>query len=227
MMHAAALRILVVATVALFGLSATGPVSAMPASGASLAGFASGIDHVVVIMMENRAYDNYFAGYCLKLSPVCNSTANGVSPGTCEPQLNYTAPCIAPYNFTAANLTTPDMWHLYNNTVHDIDGGKMNGFYSGEVTWNPATGKLVPRLNPFGHYNGSTIPLYWDLAEEFGLGDEFHTSALSYSLPNHWDLLAAQAPEEGFQYMLQPGQEHTYLNQANATRDRSGSTEQH
>lgn len=177
--------------------------------------FASQIDHVVIIMMENRAYDNYFAGYCLQRNSYCNSTAAGIPAGECVQQMNVSGGCVTPYNFTAKNLSTPDLLHVYNNTVRSINGGMMNGFYSAENTGG------VPRLQPFGHYNGSTIPVYWDMAQEFALGDNFYSSALSYSLPNHWYLLAGRAPSIVIKTTLWNDnitQKRTYLNQSNSTR---------
>ena len=50
---------------------------------------ANRIQHVVVVFMENHAYDNYFGTYCLVLGPDCNSTANGIPPGTCVPYLSH------------------------------------------------------------------------------------------------------------------------------------------
>jgi phospholipase C len=177
--------------------------------------FASPIDHVVIIMMENHAYDNYFAGYCLHLSAVCNDTGNGIPYGTKEPQMNVTGGYVTPYNYTAQQLSIPDLGHTYNTTVHSIDGGKENGYYSAEGN----------TLEPFGHYNGSTLPVYWDLAQQFAVGDNFYSSALSYSLPNHWYLLAGQAPPLVMQSTVAANpltdtvaQKHTYLNEANGTR---------
>ena len=84
----------------------------------------------------------------------------------------------------------------------------MDGFYSAEASG----------LNPFGHFNGSTLPVYWDLAQEYALGDDFFSSALSYSLPNHWYALAGQAPSVGFKNgIVNVPEEHQYLNQANKT----------
>jgi phospholipase C len=178
-----------------------------PASGAPPA-FASKIDHVVFIFMENHAYDNLFAGYCLVLGPDCNGTANGIPYGTQEPQLNASGGAVTPYNFTARNLTTPDQNHYYNATIESIDGGRMDGFLSAEGT---------PRV--FGHYNGSTVPVYWDLAQEYALGDNFFSSALSYSLPNHWYSLAGRAPTVGFDMPNNStSSRHDYLNESNSTR---------
>jgi phospholipase C len=202
-----------IAVVALLSISGAGSV--IPPSSATSSSpnptFAHKIDHVVIIMMENHAYDNYFNSYCLQASPICNGTGDGVAPGTCVAQLNVTGGCVTPYNFTAMNFTTPDMPHEYDSTIHALDGGKENGYYSAEKAG----------LEPFGHYNGSTLPVYWDLAQEFAIGDNFFSSALSYSLPNHWYLLAGEAPPS----IVHTGTAswptplaHTYLNQSNSTK---------
>ncbi len=170
--------------------------------------FAPQIQHVVFLLMENRPYDRYFAGYCLVVSAYCNDTGNGIPSGTREPQLNVTGGYVVPYNFTAENFTIANSGHTYAPTIASIDGGKMDGFYSAEASG----------LNPFGHFNGSTLPVYWDLAQEYALGDDFFSSALSYSLPNHWYALAGQAPSVGFKNgIVNVPEEHQYLNQANKT----------
>jgi phospholipase C len=172
--------------------------------------FAPAIHHVVFVMMENHAYDQYFAGYCLVLSPYCNDTGNGVPPGTMVPQRNVTGGYVVPYNLTAHQFALGEQPHIYNSTVASIDGGRMDGFYSAEDRGN----------EPFGHYNGSTLPVYWDLAQEYALGDDFFSSALTYSLPNHWYSLAGQAPKEFFDSGLGSNtslERHLYLDQANGT----------
>ncbi|MCI4363509.1 MAG: hypothetical protein L3K13_04305 [Thermoplasmata archaeon] len=174
----------------------------------SSSSFASKINHVVFIFMENHAYDNLFAGYCLVLTPYCNATGNGITPGTQEPMRNATGGVVIPYNFTARNLTTSNPPHVYNATIQSIDGGRMDGFLDAEET---------PEV--FGHYNATTAPVYWDLAQQYALGDNFYSSARSYSLPNHWFSLAGAAPAEGFiaPYNKVP-EKHLYLNESNTTR---------
>ncbi|MCI4346088.1 MAG: hypothetical protein L3K07_04980 [Thermoplasmata archaeon] len=169
--------------------------------------FGSKIDHVVFIFMENHAYDNLYAGYCLVLSPYCNGTANGIPAGTREAQLNTTSGVVTPYNFTAKNLTTSNPSHVYNATIQSIDGGRMDGFVEAEET-----------PESFGHYNGTTVPVYWDLAQQYALGDNFYSSAKSYSLPNHWYSLAGAAPTEGFIAPFNTvSEKHLYLNESNGT----------
>ncbi|MCI4331000.1 MAG: hypothetical protein L3K19_04045 [Thermoplasmata archaeon] len=172
------------------------------------------IDHVVIVMLENHAYDNYFGTYCRTTDPFCSSTGHGIPYGTCVPYdpTSLSLGCLRTWNFTVQNLSTDSPPHYYNNSVRAIDSGRMDGFYLAEHN-----GTL-----PFGHYNGSTIPVYWDLAEQYGLGDNFYSSELSYSLPNHWYLMAGQSPQNAQQITLHQNSPksylHTYLNEANRTK---------
>jgi phospholipase C len=173
--------------------------------------FAAPIDHVVFILMENHAYDSYFETYCLTLGPYCNDTANGIPPGTCEPQLNVSGGCVVPRSFKMDEVFwQEDLCHAYGCTVRSIDGGKMDGFYTAEGS----------TTDTFGHYNGSTLPIYWDIAQEYSIGDDFFSSALAFSLPNHWYALAGKAPPQGINAsgLFTVSGRHEYLNQANRTR---------
>src|SRR5271169_4693491 len=111
-------------------------------------------------------------------------------------------------------MYTHDLPHDWSSTHRSIDGGAMNGFYGAER----------PGVLPFGHFGARTIPLEWDLAEEYGLGEYFFASTGSYSLPNHWYLVAGGAlagaenlatPTNGHNA---PSYRHAYLNASNTTR---------
>jgi len=184
------------------------------------AGFLTHIDHIVFVVLENHAYDNYFGTYCLESSNLCPATAFGIPPLTCVPYnpLDPFGPCIRPWDFTAQNWTLHShLSHSYNASHAAWNDGAMNGFY-------PAEGS---GLDPFGTYTGATAPIYWDLAEEYALSDSFFSSILSYSLPNHWHMVAGQAP----QVIIANGtlgcptcdgrgvldRDHEYLNESNHT----------
>ncbi len=174
------------------------------------------IDHVVIIMMENHAFDNYFGTYCPARSAYCMSPVNGEPAGLCVPKnpSNPALGCVKPYYLGISGMYTHDLAHTWNSTHEAINGGAMNGFYQAE-----ASGNL-----PFGHFGGGAIPIYWDLAEEYGLGDYFFSSVASYSLPNHWYLVADKPPANGVNLSTPTNghqtaaYKHTYLNQANNTR---------
>ncbi len=171
------------------------------------------IQHVVIVLMENHAFDNYFGAYCPSVGPHCSTAVNGIPPGQCLPISVSGTPsgCERPYNFTATNLTSCGLPHDWNSSHTAYDGGRMDGFI-------PAEGGTDCTL---GHYNGTTLPVYWDMAQEFGLADNFYSSSLSYSLPNHWYLVAAQAPPVSETHLLSGASvsiHHEYLNESNVTR---------
>ncbi len=174
----------------------------------------SSLQHVVIVMMENRAYDNYFGVYCQKTSAVCPMTGNGIPVGTCVklyPSIP-TSQCFAPYNMTKDTwMGLRDLPHTWVATHHAYNNGSMNGFYVAESFHNFT----------FGHYNGSTIPTYWDMAQQFGLSDTFFSSVMTYSLPNHWYLVAGQSPQVLLGLTITSNKnvtaKHMYLDQANVT----------
>ncbi|MFI5417633.1 MAG: alkaline phosphatase family protein [Candidatus Lutacidiplasmatales archaeon] len=169
------------------------------------------IKHIVIIMMENHGYDNYFGVYCQQVGKYCPNTTAGIPSGTCVPLYpNVTnSTCAVPYNYTRANMTiTSPMMHGEVPSISAWNNGSMNNFYLAEHSG----------LDPFGHYNGSTAPLYWDLAQEYALGDHFFSSSLSYSLANHWFIIAGTAPPESVNStLIKTADKKVYLRQANNT----------
>ncbi len=167
------------------------------------------IEHVITIMLENHAYDSYFGTYCQVLGPYCSVTGNGIPDGTCIPYYP-SAPwygCVAPFDFTPAELTIGDMAHDWYSGPLARDNGAMDRFYEAEGT-----------TNSFGHYNATTIPIYWDMAEQYASGDNFWGANLSWSLPNHWYLIAGTEPRIAYDRAVGfYGFEPNYLAQANNT----------
>ncbi len=207
--------------------SSTVPCSSMPSS--FMVAFCTHIQHVVFVVMENHAYDNYFGTYCTSASPYCNGTARGITPGACVFETGYAGTgypagsCKKGYvnlwAFGPKNLTTVNLNHNQISSVLSICGTTsnpsclsnppaMDGFWQAEGA----------KYTTFGHYTGSTLPLYWDIAQEFGIGDNIFSSDPSYSLPNHWFMIAGQAPARAQYFLLTNAQKQQYLHQANLTR---------
>jgi phospholipase C len=152
------------------------------------------INHIVVIMQENRSFDNYFGTY---------PGANGIPKGTCVPLSldNPSVGCVKP--FLSTDVISGDLPHGYQSSVIGYDNGKMDGFMVGENE-NPKT---------MTYYDNKTIPYYWDLAKNYVLADNFYSSVLSYSLPNHWYALAGQAPATSMFYFMHRPPNNDILNQ--------------
>jgi phospholipase C len=168
------------------------------------------LQHIITVVMENHDYDNLFGTYCLALGTYCSTVGNGIPSGTCVPYYpsQPVYGCIDPYNFTDRQLNVTDLPHDWTSGNLAYNNGSMNNFYSAEGD----------STTTFGHYNGSTVPISWDLAEEYALGDNFSAANLSYSLPNHWYLVAGATPSVAYNTYVKNGTDRVdYLNEANAT----------
>lgn len=147
------------------------------------------IQHVVVIMQENRSFDHYFGTY---------PGADGIPmedgvPTDCvsDPQ---TEECVAPFHDpNDKNFGGP---HGFSNATADIDGGKMDGFI-GEAQKgrkktcqdpnDPTCGGSEQQQEPdaMGYHDAREIPNYWTYAQDFVLQDHMFEPNLSWSLPAH------------------------------------------
>jgi phospholipase C len=146
------------------------------------------IQHVVVIMQENRSFDQYFGTY---------PGANGIptnpdgSFSVCVPD-PATGECVAPFhNPNDLNRGGP---HSAINATNDIDGGKMDGFIAEEqagsknVCTNPndPTCTVAAGMpDVMGYHDYREIPNYWAYANEFVLQDAMFEPNASWSLPAH------------------------------------------
>ena len=149
------------------------------------------IQHVVVIMQENRSFDSYFGTY---------PGADGIpmengAPTVCVPDPRSQT-CVSPYHdATDRNAGGP---HTNADAVADIDGGKMDGFVRQAVN---APHKCVNPENPactngdktdvMGYHDAREIPNYWRYAQEFVLQDRMFEPNASWSLPAHLFMVSA------------------------------------
>ncbi|MEY9926450.1 phospholipase C [Catenulispora sp. GP43] len=160
-------------------------VTALPAGLAAGAPAGAGkIQHIVVIMQENRSFDSYFGTY---------SGADGIPAGVCVPDA-ATKKCDPPFH--DGNVVNHGGPHGQANAAADIDGGKMDGFVDqvaakGDAQSaqcaNPDDPNCVPAGEPdvMGWHDAREIPNYWAYAQHFTLQDHMFEPNASWSLPAH------------------------------------------
>jgi len=133
------------------------------------------IQHIVIIMQENRSFDEYFGTY---------PNVNGIPPNVCLTVNASTTQCVKPYLETSTNPEGAS--HTWDAAHTDWDNGKMDGFvWAAKADSNPS--------NVMGHYDYHMLPYYWTYASNYVLFDNFFESVLSFSLPNHLYIIAAQS----------------------------------
>jgi phospholipase C len=144
------------------------------------------IKHVIIIMQENRSFDSYFGTF-----PGADGLPRKDGAFTvCSPDPR-TGQCVSPYHDRDdENGGGP---HGAQNSLVDIDNGKMNGFIisaekgnrgCGPVT-DPAVCAGSAPTDVMGYHDGKDIPNYWAYAKTYTLCDHMFCSVASWSLPAH------------------------------------------
>jgi phospholipase C len=147
------------------------------------------IQHIVIIMQENRSFDSYFGTY-----PGADGIPmkNGV-PTVCVPD-PQTKQCVKPYHDPSVINTGGG--HGWGAALTDLDGGKMDGFIEVQrdavETYcqhnddpNCAQGMIGSMPDVMGYHDAREIPNYWTYAENFVLQDHMFEPTDSWSLPSH------------------------------------------
>lgn len=128
------------------------------------------IHHFLYLMQENHTFDNYFGTY---------PGANGLTNGTCMP-VNVADPggkCIRPFHLT--NTPVRDLGHNAGVFHAQYRHGAMNGFV------NAFRVQGLNGTQAMGHYDGTDIPFYWNVADSHVLFDNFFSAAAAGSVWNH------------------------------------------
>jgi phospholipase C len=129
------------------------------------------IKHVIVIMQENRSFDEYFGTY---------PGADGIPAGVCLHDPRHGG-CQKPYaDHHDHNFNQP---HGAGGYYADVNGGKMNGFVAeAEKFCKP---KSPCRIDVMGHHTRGDLPNYWAYAANFVLNDHMFEPSHSWSTPAH------------------------------------------
>jgi len=129
----------------------------------------SPIKHVVVIMQENRTFDNFFNGF-----PGADSAQTGMNKGKVVPL--STVPLAETLDL---NHSHPAWWKAW-------DDGQMDGFAA------TALNSSSP-LFAYSYVPSSQIQPYWTMAEQYTLADELFQSNTGPSFVAHQYMIAGQS----------------------------------
>lgn len=139
------------------------------------------IRHIVIIVQENRSFDEYFGTY---------PGADGLPRGVCTPDPKA-GKCAAPYpDHQDRNVGGP---HSASSARNQIDNGRMDGFLADAESGVIGCLKADPNApdcsssapDVMGYHTSSDIPNYWAYAKAFVLQDRLFAANLGWSLPAH------------------------------------------
>lgn len=151
------------------------------------------IKHVIIIMQENRSFDEYFGTF---------PGADGIPmkdgvPTVCVPD-PQTKRCVMPYHDPRdKNQGGP---HAAEYAQMDMDGGKMDGFLRAVFASHkktcvkidqPDCVRLGKSTDVMGYHDACEIPNYWSYAKNFVLQDHMFEPVASWSEPAHLYMVSA------------------------------------
>lgn len=158
------------------------------------------VDHIIVMMMENRSFDHYFQ----KLPEYGQPDVEVAPPDFTNPDVNGDP--VAPFH---------DTQHCFVDTNHEWAGshqqagdGAMDGFVRSNDGWHeaPAHGTLdmLSGKRAMGYYDQTDLPFYYWLASEFSIADHYHASLLGPTFPNRMFLYAATSMGLTYNTLIDP-----------------------
>jgi phospholipase C len=134
---------------------------------------------VVLIVQENRSFDNFFA-----LFP----GADGATRGKMKVKRGgrYIDKWVTLQSH--ALVTPTDIQHCHASFLTDYDGGKMDGFGSVYRGVCGARSQPIGKL-AYQYVQESQIQPYWDIAQQWVLADQMYQTQGSGSFTAHQDLI--------------------------------------
>ncbi len=136
------------------------------------------IDHIVLIMQENRSFDHYFQ----KLPEYGQPDVDVAPPGTTVP-----APDGTPIAWAhRTDYCFDDTNHEWSGSHEEYDDGKNDGFAKANAKSSDPTGARA-----MGYYDDTDIPFYYELVNTFATSDRYFCGVLGPTWPNRLYFYAA------------------------------------
>ena len=143
------------------------------ASGSSI----NDIEHIVILMQENRSFDHYYGtmpGVRGFSDPSAITLPSG-NPVYYQPDPSHAQGYLLPFYYDPSRTSaqaTPGTDHSWPTQHQAWDNGKMD-------QWIAAKGPYT-----MGYFKQQDIPFHWALAESFTICDNYHCSVLGPTNPN-------------------------------------------
>ena len=151
----------------------------------------SNVKHVVILMLENRSFDEYFGTF---------PGANGFFSNPESAFSNAFSPsggsAVLPYRlstFSSQQGHTPGCAHDWGSQHDYWAGGAMNGWASDANS-----------IGCMGYYAADDIPYHWWLAQNFALCDNYFCSVLGPTEPNRLYMASGKIDASSSEFTVNP-----------------------
>jgi len=194
----------------------TPPVTATATVTVSTGGI-SNINHIIYMIQENRAFDNYFgelAEYRVNHDPPIQgaqlSDVNDLHTLPSDYQIcNSQGQCFGPFH--ARTECIENLSPSWDETHHDMDlvGNdwlhltqdsqyRMDKFLTTTLSGGTGDQYDPTHSRPLGYYDSSDLPYYYELATQFTTDDSWYSPEPANTIPNRMYLFAATSYGHAF-----------------------------
>jgi phospholipase C len=168
---------------------------------------ATPIGHVIVIIQENRTFDNYFGTYphaannpgeqswigvnAPSFTPLnVTMSVNGLTTEllTKNPNKTRTGQRANPKRLRPADSFTCDHSHAYVDEQHAVHGGLVDLYP--QSTAGTGTGCETDGSSVMNYYDGNTVTALWNYAQHYAMSDNHFGAAYGPTLPGHLELVS-------------------------------------
>jgi phospholipase C len=177
------------------GGSQSSAISAMPIAGHSSTAASTHLSHVVVIIQENRSFENFFAGFPGADAPLSGCAVPSttkttqrvvqragrmrVRRGTTSGKCPITGDQVIP--LTKITFDGPDLQHNWHSSRVGWHQGRMDGFAS---FGKPGEYEAYEYVDP------TASQPYWQIAQQYVLADAMFPTEFGGSFTGHLTLVA-------------------------------------
>ncbi|HLZ91727.1 MAG TPA: alkaline phosphatase family protein [Candidatus Acidoferrum sp.] len=183
------------ASFSLHGCARTGSVSlpSLPSLPSAACSKLTDIEHVVILIQENRSFDHYFGSY----RGVRGFSDQSMAFRQPDPANTSSSPVgtLLPFHLDTATTNaacTHDITHDWVPQHQSWDNGAMDGFVTSRLPINSNDAVLT-----MGYYTRADIPYYYALADAFTLCDNYFCSVMGPTDPNRLYTMAASLDPDG------------------------------
>ena len=160
------------------------------------AGQLSDIEHVVILIQENRSFDHYYG-----MLPGVRGYGDKTVPRSIFEQPGYPVDgyggLLLPFHATGdaplGQLCFPDITHSWVPQHESWNAGAMDGFVRAHLAYEG----LEVGSATMAYYERADIPFYYALAEAFTVCDNYYCSVLGPTYPNRLYSMSGTLDPEG------------------------------
>src|ERR1700736_1043644 len=151
------------------------------------------IEHVVILIQENRSFDHYFGSY-RGVRGFSDQSAAFQQPDPAN-TTNSPVGALLPFHLDTSTTNaacTHDITHDWVPQHQSWNNGAMDGFVTSRIPINSSDAVLS-----MGYYTRADLPYYYALADAFTICDNFFCSVMGPTDPNRLYTMAASLDPDG------------------------------